>query len=204
MPVSREKILLSIMILSIPSRIEQYLVPLYNKLLKQSNNIDSVEILCLIDNKSMSIGEKRQAILNSARGKWVGFIDDDDDISDDYIKSLLEAVILHPDGDVFTFNQHCVVNGSEFVVNFSMNNPNERYIPGMQVVRRPPFHMCFWKSDIAKNTDFQDSSYGEDYNWCVKMYPKIQKEVHIPKYLHYYRYDDRISESIQYFKKEIQ
>jgi glycosyltransferase involved in cell wall biosynthesis len=197
MPVSREKILLSIMILSIPSRIEQYLVPLYNKLLKQCNNIDSVEILCLIDNKSMSIGEKRQAILNSARGKWVGFMDDDDDVSDDYISSLVDSAKNNP-ADVITFDQHCIVNGNEFTVNFSMSNPNERYVYGMKHVRRPPFHICYWRSEIAKQSKFEQSSYGEDYAWCLGMYPLIKSETHIDKYLHLYKYDDRTSESIQY------
>ena len=83
MPIQSDHVLLTVMILSIPSRIEKYLIPLLNKLQTQSQNYPEVEILCLVDNKSMSIGEKRQAILNSARGKWVGFMDDDDDINGD-------------------------------------------------------------------------------------------------------------------------
>jgi glycosyltransferase involved in cell wall biosynthesis len=185
------------MILSIPSRIEKYLIPLMNKLENQALNYPQVEILCLIDNKSMTIGEKRQAILNSSRGKWVGFMDDDDDIADDYISCLVNAMKTTP-SDVITFDQHCVVNGDEFTVNFSMKNPNDRYVYGMKHIRRPPFHICYWKSEIAKQAKFEESSYGEDYAWCLKMYPFIKSETHIDKYLHLYKYDDRTSESIQY------
>ena len=58
MHISKENVLCTIMILSIPSRIEKNLLPLYNKLLQQSEQYPEVEILCLIDNKKMSIGTK--------------------------------------------------------------------------------------------------------------------------------------------------
>ena len=190
------------MILSIPTRIEKYLMPLYSRMVEQAEDHTDIEILCLIDNKSMTIGEKRQALLDSARGKWVGFMDDDDGISDDYIKTLHEAMTQHP-ADVISFDQHCSVNGKEFSVNFKMGNPHEPYIPGAGTlhIRRPPYHMCFWRSEIAKNAKFKPSSYGEDLAWCMEMYPKVRSETHIDKVLHYYKYDDRTSESIQYANK---
>jgi glycosyltransferase involved in cell wall biosynthesis len=202
MPTPKDQVLFSVMILSIPNRVDKYLMPLYNKMLKQAEGYPEVEILCLIDNKSMTIGEKRQALLDSARGKWVGFMDDDDGISDDYIKNLHEAMTQHP-SDVITFDQHCSVNGKEFSVNFRMGNPHDPYIPGAGTLhlKRPPYHMCFWRSEIAKSAKFKPSSYGEDLAWCIEMYPKIRSETHIDKVLHYYKYDDRISESIQYANK---
>jgi glycosyltransferase involved in cell wall biosynthesis len=194
-------ILFSVLILSIPSRIEKHLNSLYNKLSKQTDDFKDVEVLCLIDNKRMSIGEKRQNLLNCSRGKWVGFMDDDDDVSDDYIASLHQAMKNTP-ADVITFDQNCTVNGMNFVVSFSMKNPNERYVPGMTFVRRPPFHICFWKREITQQAKFENSSYGEDYAWCVQMYPHVKSETHIDKHLHHYRYDDRTSESIMYFKND--
>jgi hypothetical protein len=200
MPTDKDSVLVSILILSIPSRIEKYLIPLYNKMLEQTKNYPEVEILCLIDNKSMTIGEKRQALLDSARGKWIAFMDDDDDITDDYMSTIINTIKEKP-ADVISFDQHCIVNGNQFIVNFNMNNPNERYIPGMTHVKRPPFHMCFWKSEIAKQAKLEASSYGEDFAWCLLMYPKVKSETHINKILHLYRYDDRTSESIQFMKK---
>jgi glycosyltransferase involved in cell wall biosynthesis len=200
MPTNKDSVLVSILILSIPSRIEKYLIPLYNKMLEQTKNYPEVEILCLIDNKSMTIGEKRQSLLDSARGKWIAFMDDDDDITDDYMSTIINTIKEKP-ADVISFDQHCIVNGNQFIVNFNMSNPNERYVPGMTHVKRPPFHMCFWKSDIAKQAKLEVSSYGEDFAWCLLMYPKVKSETHINKILHLYRYDDRTSESIQFMKK---
>lgn len=202
MPTPQDQVLFSVMILSVPNRVDKYLMPLYNKMLKQAEGHPEVEILCLIDNKSMTIGEKRQAMLNSARGKWVGFMDDDDGISDNYIESLVEAMTNHP-ADVITFDQHCSVNGEEFMVNFSMSNPHQAWVPrsGIKKILRPPYHMCFWKSEIAKEAKFKPSSYGEDLAWCMEMYPKIKTETHIDRVLHHYLFDDRTSESIQYANK---
>jgi hypothetical protein len=68
-------------------------------------------------------------------------------------------------------------------------------------ILRPPYHMCFWRSQIAKSVRFKSSSYGEDISWCAEMYPKVRTETHIDKVLHYYQYSDSTSESIQYANK---
>jgi hypothetical protein len=202
MPVAADEVIMTVMLLSIPSRLEKNLIPLYNRLITQVGDNKEVEILCLVDNKSMSIGEKRQSLLDIARGRWVGFLDDDDDVSDDYIDSLLKAMKESP-ADVITFDQHCSVNGKEFTVNFKMNNPHEPYIAGAGTthLRRPPYHMCFWHRKIAKNVRFPSISYGEDIAWCSAMYPFVTSETHLDKVLHRYQYDDRTSESIQYANK---
>jgi len=198
MPTQSERVLFTICILSIPSRLEKCLIPLYNKLLEQAKDHPEVEILCLVDNKSMTIGEKRQSMVDIARGRWIGFLDDDDDVADDYIESLVEAMTEKP-ADVITFDQYCVVNGDEFTVNFKMGNKHEQYIPtSTKYLNRPPYHMCFWHRKIAKNVKFQPISYGEDISWCSAMYPYIHSETHIDKMLHHYRYSDKTSESIQY------
>ena len=115
MPTDKDSVLVSILILSIPSRIEKYLISLYNKMLEQTKNYPEVEILCLIDNKSMTIGEKRQALLDSARGKWIAFMDDDDDITDDYMSTIINTIKEKP-ADVISFDQHCIVNGNQFLL----------------------------------------------------------------------------------------
>jgi len=201
MPTPSNQILLSVLVLSIPSRLEKYLIPTYNRLLQQIGNETCVEVLTLVDNKSMSIGEKRQALLESARGKWIAFLDDDDAVSEDYISTLIET-LQNKSADVITFEQHCTVNGKEFKVDFRMGNPHERLKTNpdgsLGDIKRPPYHMCVWAAKIAKNIPFQAISYGEDIEWCSRMYPFVTSETHLDKVLHYYQYDDRTSESIQY------
>jgi hypothetical protein len=55
MPTPPNQILLSVLVLSIPSRLSNCLIPTYDRLLKQIGDEVCVEVLCLVDNKSMSI-----------------------------------------------------------------------------------------------------------------------------------------------------
>ena len=80
MPKSPENIKLSILILSIPSRIKQ-LETLLEKLENQFDD-DRVEILVMLDNKSFHIYEKRNELLDMARGEYLCFLDDDDNVAE--------------------------------------------------------------------------------------------------------------------------
>jgi glycosyltransferase involved in cell wall biosynthesis len=182
--------------------LEKNLLPLYQRLLVQTEKYSNIEILCLVDNKKMSIGKKRQSLLEIARGDWLFFIDDDDDISSDFFDQVVNAIKTHP-ADVITFNQGCSVNGHKFVVNFGMNNPVESYSPNKNYILRPPFHMCLWHKDIVKKSTFKDKSYGEDYDWCAGMYPHVKSETHIDKILHLYNYSDETSESIKHIEDNL-
>ena len=200
MPMSPQEVEFSVLVLTIPSRVEKYWTPLNQHLENQIQATGAkVEVLTLADNKAMTIGEKRQALIDISRGKWVGFLDDDDWVSDDYIASLSQAMRDKP-ADVITFEQDCTVNNDKFKVDFRMGNPHEPYVPnsGRPLIRRPPYHMCFWRNKIAKNIRFRPSSYGEDLDWISRMLPYVTSETHLDKVLHQYRYSDATSESIQY------
>lgn len=194
--------LFSVLILSVPNRLGPLLIPLYDKLLKQTGGSKDVEILCLVDNKVMTIGEKRQKLLDIARGGWVGFLDDDDDIADSYIEDLKTAMLSTP-ADVIAFNQHCTINGDEFRVFFDIKNGHDPVCRGtdgnFKDLKRFPYHMCFWRSDVAKTIPFRNSSYGEDLDWCSRMMQsgRINTQVKIDKILHYYRFEDSKSESLK-------
>ena len=90
---------LSVLVLTLRNRV-QYLSELLEKLNKQSQ-FKSVQILWLGDNKSLITGDKRNALLSLANGRYVTFVDDDDMISNDYIESILEAIKTSP--EVITF-----------------------------------------------------------------------------------------------------
>ena len=107
MPKDSSKLKLSILILSIPSRLEKYKI-LQDKLLDQIGDREDVELLCLIDNKSMHIYEKRNELLRSARGSHIVWLDDDDDVADTYIERLTQAIELHPDDEVVSFNKTAI------------------------------------------------------------------------------------------------
>jgi glycosyltransferase involved in cell wall biosynthesis len=51
-----------------------------------------VEVITEVDNKQITTGAKRNNLLNKAQGKYICFIDDDDHISNDYLRLILEAI----------------------------------------------------------------------------------------------------------------
>jgi len=145
-----------------------------------------VEHLVLFDNRARSIGAKRQALVNIARGKYIAFCDDDDDVSPDYVARLLEAA--ETNADVITFRQRAIYNGLESEVHFGINNQDGPFIPG-GITLRAPWHVCAWKREVVAGCLFLEGNYGEDVIWCHQARKRIRTGHHIDAVLHTYRHD---------------
>jgi cellulose synthase/poly-beta-1,6-N-acetylglucosamine synthase-like glycosyltransferase len=92
MPDTDEKPILSILICSLFER-ELFLSTLYEEFKKQiTNEMANVEVVVLITDKTISIGEKRNWLLNKANGEYLCFFDDDDMPTPNYIKLLIKAL----------------------------------------------------------------------------------------------------------------
>lgn len=184
--------LLSILIASIPSRMEKARA-LYETLLAQSS--DDVEILLFLDNKKRSVGMKRQALLDLANGEYVVWCDDDDDVSYDYVPSIIAAISSKPDVVVWPFLV-TINGGNEGIVLPSiahMNKPIPEYEP--PVTYRPPHHLCAWRRQIALKGKFPDKQHGEDFEWARQVWPYVKTQSEIPKRLYHYRWDKTVTEA---------
>ena len=208
MPKDSSKLKLSILILSIPSRLEKYKI-LQDKLLDQIGDREDVEVLCLIDNKSMHIFEKRNELLRSARGTHIAWLDDDDDVADNYIERLTETIEDNPNTDVISFNQDCYLNGVHAKVFLKMGNPHEPvvaiadgYSHSYKDTLRPPYHFCVWKRTLAQSEQFnsvyhpQSGQSCEDIDWLSRLYPKVEESVALDDFLHVYQWSSEETESI--------
>lgn len=182
------KPLLSILTPTIPQRIDQ-LHQLSQKIMHQihtSTGACPVEHLIFSDNRTRSIGEKRQALLDIARGKYIAYVDDDDDVSDDYVASLLHGI--ETGEDLVTFQQRAIYNGLESTVVFSLANQDEPFTPG-GITRRGAWHVCAWRRELVADCVFPFINYGEDKAWSLQARPRARGEIHIPRILHTYRHD---------------
>jgi glycosyltransferase involved in cell wall biosynthesis len=180
---------LSILTPSIPSRIENSLQKLIEKIDKQikENNLEKkVEHLILIDNKIRTVGRKRDNLIQSAVGQFLAFVDDDDDISNDYVLQLTNAIKENPDVDVITFKQNCYIeNYPKSVAIFGLENDNESYIPGSSF-KRKPFHVCAWNKKIAQKYRVPSNNISEDIGWASQLWKEAKTEYFIDKALHAY------------------
>jgi hypothetical protein len=188
-------LLLSILTPAVPSRLEQ-LGKLCEELGKQIFPGVNAEHLVLLDNKKRTVGEKRDALLRAARGKYVAFVDDDDWISEDYVSRLIGA--MSGDPDVITFLQEATVNGVRGTIEFRLGNPNEGFCQkdGDKKIRRNAWHVCAWKRSRAMLSHFPATNYGEDWAFAAPLcaLPGLT-EVHIDRVLHYYRHDAKTTEA---------
>jgi len=207
MPKNKDDIKLSILILSIPSRFD-IVRPLIDKLMTQIGDREDVEILSLMDNKSFNVSEKRNILLDLARGTHLSWIDDDDDVADNYIERLTQTIEESPDVDVISFDQQCYLEGIPAKVFAKMGNPHEEVVFDSSTgeykdTLRPPYHWCVWKSTLAKSEQFrfgavvENSHVFEDIDWLQRLYPKVKTSCYLEgEFLHIYKYYKEISESV--------
>jgi glycosyltransferase involved in cell wall biosynthesis len=160
---------------------------------RRKSEISPVEHLTLIDNKRRTVGEKRDALLRAARGKYVAFVDDDDSVSDDYVSQLLTAAGGDP--DVITFRQRSIINGAEGEIVFGLGNPNESFVAGGSA-KRNAWHVCAWRRVLAILSHFPASNYGEDWAYAAPLcgIPNL-RSAHVDAVLHTYIHDARTTEA---------
>jgi glycosyltransferase involved in cell wall biosynthesis len=191
---------LSILTATIPGR-EKQVTALQSKIEQQRAELcqpwkndktwpSRVEHLVLSDNKTRSIGAKRQALVDIARGDYIAFVDDDDDISDDYVASLLAAT--ETGADCITFRQRAFYNDLESEVVFDVNHKDEPFKPG-GITKRAPWQPCAWRREAVQDCVYQFANYDEDTIWCIQARGRIRTGHHIDRILHTYRHNSKKS-----------
>ncbi len=172
---------LSVLICSLSSRRER-LASLLSILSPQI--IDGVEILVGIDEGLQKIGVKRNRLVQSATGHYVCFIDDDDEVSDDYIAQIMTGIESGADhvaiGGIMTTNgreSHEFRSSKDYV----WHEKDGVYYRGVQ-------HLGAIKRDLALRCPFPPISFGEDREFSERVTPLIKTEYQIQKPIYFYRY----------------
>lgn len=172
---------LSILIPTIPER-QHILRRLLNTLERQKT--PDVEIRIHDAGGSMSTGEKRDRLIESAEGEYFCFIDDDDLVPEYYIREMLAAINQNP--DVVSFIGYMTTDGKNrqnFTIKLgspyeTRNNHHYRF----------PNHLCAFKRDLVKHVKFPHTNKGEDYLWAIKLQNLLKTEVHINKDMYFYEF----------------
>lgn len=193
---------LSILIPTVHNRRNTFLPRILEQVYSQYDKLSieeqkEVEILVLMDNKTIMLGDKRNLMVEQAQGEYVVFVDDDDRISDDYIKSILDAT--KENTDVITFLVEVSLNGEQpKICHYSKdytkdyNDENNYY--------RLPNHICAVKKSIAETVLFPSVLYGEDSGYSKKLKPLLNTEIKINKVLYSYDFNTETTETQMYLK----
>lgn len=147
-----------------------------------------VELLSLCDDGARPTGAKRNALLEQAAGEFVAFVDDDDEVSGDYVMRICEAIRRRPGID-------CV--GIKGVITFRGLHPRifvhsirySDYSSAGGVYTRPPYHLNPMRRSIAQAYRFREVYYSEDIDWALRILAdgRLRSEEFIDAILYYYR-----------------
>tara|TARA_B100001063_G_scaffold138607_2_gene129510 strand:- start:17199 stop:17834 length:636 start_codon:yes stop_codon:yes gene_type:complete len=186
------EILLTILVPTVPSRINYFYPRIMKQLLEQTKKYSNIELLTFFDNKKRTIGEKRDDMLKLAKGKYVTFIDDDDRISDDYVDEIMNA-ITNNDVDCIVYNTICCENNGtpylcKYGIEFAYGRNNEGWTG-------KPAHTMIWRRSIASKHKFKNVGWGEDIDWVKRAYLDIKTQHRIDKVLYYYDQNNGTTET---------
>lgn len=179
-------VLLSVLIPSLTNRSE-FLNRITTLLSKQINVYKlqkEVEILTLVDNREQTTGFKRNTLLNKSKGKFVVFVDDDDLVSDDYLKLICD-IIRNDEVDCIGINGIYSVGGVQSPFETSLNHhweiKNGTYT-------RTINHISPIKRELALMVRFPNKTIGEDYEYTMKLKRlgllKVEKIIKKPIYFY--------------------
>lgn len=165
--------------------------PLIMELWEQIFNNNAQHLVNIIyeeDDKQISVGAKRQKLLERATGEYVVGFDSDDWPADTYIADILAVLIKHQDVDHVGFLEQCNIDGKQSLSIFSIQHLKwEENAYGYDHIR------CANPKSVIKRSKaiqvgFQDLRYGEDRIFSEAITPLLSIEVFIDKVLYHYRH----------------
>jgi len=184
---------LSILIPTVPSRLESFFPKIIRTFEKQVGDRKDVEILGFYDNKKRSVGSKRQTLLDMANGEYLVFIDDDDDISEKYIDIVMETLYNNPETDCVVYDCICTVNNAN-PLHCKYGIEYEYHQDGSNWWGKPA-HTMIYRSKIAKSHRFDNKNFGEDVDWVKRACKDIKIQTRIDEILYYYKFNESTTET---------
>jgi hypothetical protein len=195
--------MLSILIATIPSRAEKF-VELYNEVQRQAAWVNTIHafpgtVEIIVDGSDayldggLSIGKKREALVQRANGKYLCFLDDDEGIAPNYLEVLYS--LCRQGKDVCTFRNISKLDHFWMIVDMSLSYPENEQGKHDIIVKRKPWHICPVRSTIAKQFNFEDINYAEDWRWFEQVLTLCDTEAHTEAIIHQYNYSSKTSEA---------
>lgn len=193
-----EIVMLSVLMPTTPER-HQMFTKLFNEVHRQQEYMQTFhkslgQIEILVDdsprflNGGPSVGKKREALVNRASGEYLCFLDSDEEISPDYLETLVR--LCYQGYDVCTFKAMVKLSTFWAIVDMRLAFKSNEQISPDFTVRRLPWHICPVRTRFAKQFTFSDKNNAEDFEWMEKVLTKCQTEAHSDRIIFCYNHGD--------------
>lgn len=157
------------------------------RILEPQCDSENVKIIQYCDNRELSIGKKRNELVNACKTEYASFIDDDDVVSSDYCKLVMEGI--NKNVDVVSFKG--IITGMH-------NRRSQIFIHRLgyewktvgNVYLRPPNHLNPMRTEVFRQFPFKDVSFAEDSDFSgrVQKAGNLKTEHYIDKEIYYYNF----------------
>lgn len=169
---------LSILIATIPKRADMLASLLASLRLHSEVEIITEDCDCVI-------GSKRNKLLSRATGEYIVFIDDDDEVSPDYIALILEA--CKSGSDCIGISGTITTNGREETQwHISKEYGAWKTVDGVHL--RTPNHISPVRRELALLAGFPPIKFREDYEYSMKLLPLLRTETIVHGNIYHYKY----------------
>ena len=153
-----------------------------------------MEIITDVDDGTLSIGKKRNMLLQRAKGRYIVYIDSDDEVPHYYISEIFKAIDQNPD----------VIGFDGFMTTDGINRENFKISKGLPYTTiwdsfgrkeylRFDNHLSPIKREIALQIGFKDMRFQEDYDYAKRLKESglIKDEVYINRDMYHYKFNSK-------------
>lgn len=196
-PAPADRFMLSVLIPSVSTRRATFAPRIADQLFGQHEALPPddaarIEILMLTDAKGMVLGDKRNAMVRMASGKYVVFVDDDDRVEPDYLQTLLRQ--CEYDVDCVCLEASVSLDGGEPMrCRYSIKYPTDQNT--VREYRRLPNHLCAVRRSIALQAPFPSRLCGEDSEYAKLLQPLLKTERQVGRILYHYDFNSATTET---------
>jgi glycosyltransferase involved in cell wall biosynthesis len=148
-----------------------------------------IEVLIEKDNGEMSVGGKRNVLIDKAQGEYICFIDDDDFIASNYLNTILQNLKK----DILLIRiEHLIQGVKSTTIQPSLYIDN--LVTNELIYCANHLHLCPHKRLISKQIKFKELNFSEDIDYSQRIIPTINSYDLITEAL--YIYNDNIQNSL--------